>query len=249
MIDAESLQRYFKLPQGEVRAVDNVTMKVKTGEFVAIMGPSGSGKSTLLYVLGTMDHPTGGSLTIDGSRLDEMGDTQRSTFRNSRLGFVFQSFHLLPRLNLARNIALPMLYSRVPVETRFSRAESLLRAVGLPGAATRYPTELSGGQCQRVAIARALANSPKLILADEPTGNLDSKTGLDIMGIFQNLNDAGITLVMVTHDEVMAKHAKRVIRMLDGVIIDDSEVVSRLFAPPPAEFDSSLFRKKFKAMQ
>ena len=240
MIETMELQRHFSLPQGSIKAVDNVTIKIEQGEFVAIMGPSGSGKSSLLYVVGAMDRPTGGWIRIDSERLDKMNDAEMSVFRNKKLGFVFQLFHLLPRLNLARNIELPMLYSKVPAATRLSRAKSLLKAVGMAGSASRFPTELSGGQCQRVAIARAMANSPRLILADEPTGNLDSKTGLDIMGIFQRLNAAGMTMVMVTHDDNMARHSSRVIRMRDGIIIDDSKVVGRLKAKAPPEFDPKL---------
>lgn len=236
MILTRNMERYYKMAQGQVKAVDGLNIDVKPGEFVAVMGPSGSGKSTLLYMLGAMDRPTSGWISVDGDRLDGMNDQQLSKFRNRRIGFVFQSFHLLSRLTLARNVALPMIYAGTPVEMRRSRVHTLLDAVGLADSYTRLPTELSGGQCQRVAIARALVNSPSLLLADEPTGNLDSKTGLDIMGIFQALNDNGMTFVMVTHDENMARHASRIIRMRDGKVVDDEAVRDRSLAKPPAEF-------------
>ena len=240
MIETKALQRHYKLAQSKVKAVDDLSLSINEGEFVSIMGPSGSGKSTLLYMLGAMDRPTDGWIKIYGKNLAQMNDHQLSQFRNRSVGFVFQSFHLLPRLTLSRNIALPMMYAKTTLSKRTKRISSLLKAVSLTDMAQRYPTELSGGQCQRVAIARALANSPKLLLADEPTGNLDSRTGLEIMGIFQKLNDYGMTFIMVTHDENMANHATRILRMKDGKVICDDKVRKRLRVEPSADFKAEL---------
>jgi putative ABC transport system ATP-binding protein len=240
MIDTQKLQRYFSIGDSCVKAVDNVDLKIDAGEFVAVMGPSGSGKSTLLYVLGAMDRPTSGTVSINNRRLDLMNDQQCSDFRNRELGFVFQSFHLLPRMNLIRNTELPMIYAQAEPAVRRARAEQLLKAVGLGDRMDRLPTELSGGQCQRAAIARALVNGPKLLLADEPTGNLDSHTGLEIIGIFQALNRAGMTVVMVTHDENMAEHAGRIIRMCDGRVEHIEKVEKPLLSQLPAEIENSL---------
>lgn len=240
MIKTEQLQRWFVTGDNCVKAVDNVDIDIAAGEFVAIMGPSGSGKSTLLYVLGAMDRPTGGAVTINGRRLDQMNDQQCSDFRNRELGFVFQSFHLLPRMNLLRNAEIPMIYAQVEPAVRRERARKMLTAVGLGERIDHLPTELSGGQCQRAAIARALVNSPAVLLADEPTGNLDSRTGLEIIGVFQALNRAGMTVLMVTHDENMARHAGRIIRMRDGRI-ERIEVVDRpLRSDLPEEVEKSL---------
>ncbi|OGK07554.1 MAG: macrolide ABC transporter ATP-binding protein [Candidatus Riflebacteria bacterium GWC2_50_8] len=240
MIDIQQLQRYFEIGDSCVKAVDKVDLHIAAGEFVAIMGPSGSGKSTLLYVLGAMDRPTGGSVSIDGQRLDKMDDQQCSDFRNRSLGFVFQSFHLLPRMNLIRNTELPMIYAQAEPATRRRRVEQLLNAVGLGDRMDRLPTELSGGQCQRAAIARALVNGPKLLLADEPTGNLDSHTGLEIIGIFQALNRAGMTVIMVTHDENMAEHAGRIIRMRDGQVEQIDKVAQPRRSQLPDSIEKSL---------
>ncbi|MBI3039388.1 ABC transporter ATP-binding protein, partial [bacterium] len=220
-----------------VRAVEDFSVGISRGEFVAIMGPSGSGKSTLLYVVGAMDKPTGGSLEISGKLLHKMTDTERSRFRNATLGFVFQSFHLLPRMNLLRNVELPMVYSGVLPGLRENRARALLSAVGLSEKAGSLPAELSGGQCQRAAIVRALANNPCLLLADEPTGNLDSKTGLEMMSIFQALNSRGMTILMVTHDETMARHSSRILRLRDGTLLSDEKVEKPLQTKQPEGID------------
>lgn len=240
MIKTENLQRFFEIGDSCVKAVDQVNLDIAAGEFVAIMGPSGSGKSTLLYVLGAMDQPTGGSISINGRRLDKMNDLERSEFRNRSLGFVFQSFHLLPRLNLVRNAEIPMIYAGIEPVIRQNRAETMLKAVGLGDRLDRNPTELSGGQCQRAAIARALVNRPVLLLADEPTGNLDSKTGEEIIALFQALNRAGMTVIMVTHDNRMAQHAGRIIRMKDGVVEQIEKVAKPLLAKLPAEIETSI---------
>ncbi|MDD3146573.1 MAG: ABC transporter ATP-binding protein [Candidatus Riflebacteria bacterium] len=240
MIKTAQLQRYFRSGESCVKAVDGLDIDIAAGEFIAVMGPSGSGKSTLLYVLGAMDRPTGGQISINGKRLDLMDDQECSDFRNRELGFVFQSFHLLPRMTLVRNVELPMLYAQVEAAKRHARAVMMLQAVGLGDRFDHFPAELSGGQCQRAAIARALVNSPALLLADEPTGNLDSKTGLEIIGIFQALNRQGMTIVMVTHDENMARHAGRIIRMRDGLIERIETVSKPLQAVLPAEVETSL---------
>ena len=240
MIKSQSLERHFNLKEGCVKAVDNIELNVLPGDFVAIMGPSGSGKSTLLYVLGAMDKPTNGWIKINNKHINQMSDEECSKFRNLELGFVFQSFHMLPRLNLQRNVEIPMIYAGIDKQKRQDRSKCLLEAVGLGDRLDRLPTEISGGQCQRAAIARALANSPALLLADEPTGNLDSKTGREIVGIFQALNRAGMTIVMVTHDVKMAQHATRIINMKDGKIIDDEQVSQPLIAQLDAQVENKL---------
>ncbi|MBF0502545.1 MAG: ABC transporter ATP-binding protein [Candidatus Riflebacteria bacterium] len=243
MIEIGRLERHYSHSCGVVKAVDGLDLTVAQGEFLAVMGPSGSGKSTLLYMLGAMDRPTGGWVRIDGQGLEAMSDAELSVFRNRRLGFVFQSFHLLPRLDLSRNVELPMRYAGVSSAARRSRSEALLTAVGLADHKTHLPVELSGGQSQRAAVARALANDPALLLADEPTGNLDSRTGHEVMGIFQALNRRGLTIVMVTHDLEMARHAKRLITMRDGRIVEDRTVESPNQAPSPVAFDLSALEK------
>lgn len=237
MIDIEKLQRFFEIGDDCVKAVNDMTLQIAEGEFVAIMGPSGSGKSTLLYVIGAMDQPTGGTISISGKRLDLMTDKERSRFRNKSLGFVFQSFHLLSRIDLIRNAELPMIYGDVGADRRRGRAIALLKAVGLGDRMDRKPTELSGGQCQRAAIARALVNNPHILLADEPTGNLDSKTGEEIVALFQALNRAGMTVVMVTHDLRMAQHACKIVHMKDGKLesIEKVEEPLQSFLSPEVE--------------
>jgi len=244
MITARNLQRHFVLPEGTVRAVDGVDLAIGRGDFVAVMGPSGSGKSTLLYLLGAMDHPSAGEVEVAGTRLDGLGDARRSAVRNRSLGFVFQSFQLLARLDLVRNVELPMIYAGLPRSVRRPRAETLLRAFGLGEKLSRFPVELSGGQCQRAAIARALANDPAILLADEPTGSLDSRTGLEVMAIFQALNRRGLTVIMVTHDEAMARHAGRIIRMCDGRIVQDVANESPARSDLPPEADLSLLERR-----
>ncbi len=240
MIKAEKLQRHFSLKDVSVKAVDEISLSISPGEFVAIMGPSGSGKSTLLYMLGAMDKPTGGHLSINDQIVSKMDDESCSRFRSRELGFIFQSFHLLPKVNLIRNVELPMLYAGIEKEQRIKRSKLLLESVGLGDRMEHLPTELSGGQCQRAAIARSLANGPSLLLADEPTGNLDSRTGEEIIAIFQCLNRAGMTIAMVTHDNNMAMHAGRIIKMSDGKVVSDEQVAEKRVATISPESEKKL---------
>ncbi len=220
MITLANISKIFYTSDVQTRALDNVNLTVDKGEFVSIMGPSGCGKSTMLNIMGLLDEPTGGTLSIDGVNSAGMTDKQLAHLRNRKLGFIFQSFHLIPALNVVDNVTLPMLYrphSLSGAELR-KRAEEVLARVDLAHRMKHFPTQLSGGQCQRVAIARALMGSPEVILADEPTGNLDSKMGAEIMEILKQLNAEGTTVVMVTHDEKIAEQTGRIVRMEDGKI-------------------------------
>lgn len=203
-----------------VPALAGVTFKIEKGEFVAIMGPSGSGKSTLMNLLGCLDIPSSGSYRLENLDIQDLNSNQLAEVRNRRIGFVFQSFNLLPRATALENTELPLLYGRVAKATEI--AMEALERVGLAHRAKHKPTELSGGECQRVAIARALVNSPAIILADEPTGNLDSATGKEILGLFQELNQEAVTLILVTHEQEVARQAKRIMQMKDGKIIADT---------------------------
>jgi putative ABC transport system ATP-binding protein len=215
----------------EVPAVREVSLDIDTGEFVAIMGASGSGKSTLMNILGCLDRPTSGRYMLDGVEVSELDRDQLADLRNRKLGFVFQGFHLLSRTSALENVELPMEYARGLTTTeQRERALRALDLVGLADRADHHPNQLSGGQQQRVAIARALVNEPVLLLADEPTGNLDSRTGVEIMGVFQRLNAQGITILMVTHEPDISRYAKRTIVMRDGLIVADSPVAERLDA-------------------
>ncbi len=199
-------------------ALKDASLKIATGDFVAIMGPSGSGKSTLMNLLGLLDVPTSGEYKLDGTTVSQLSDRQLAKLRSQKIGFVFQTFNLLPKLTLQQNVELPMIYRRLGVAPRRQRASLLLRKVGLAERAKYRPNQVSGGQLQRAAIARSLANEPKLLLADEPTGNLDSKSGHQIMQLLETLNKTGVTIVMVTHDAGIAKFARRIIRVQDGKI-------------------------------
>ena len=199
-------------------------MEIQQGEFLAVMGPSGSGKSTLMHLLGCLDQPTGGRYFLDGDEISLLTRDQLALIRNRRIGFVFQSFNLLPRITALDNVALPLVYGRTPRRERREKAEAVLRAVGLGDRALHHPSQLSGGQQQRVAIARALVNDPALILADEPTGAIDTRTGIEIMALFQRLNREGITVVVVTHEQDIANYAQRVIRFKDGRLTGDEAV-------------------------
>lgn len=232
VVQLEDFHRTYTSGDVEVHAVRGVTLEIGAGEFVAIMGASGSGKSTMMNTLGCLDRPTRGRFLLDGVdvaalRLDDLAD-----LRNQKIGFVFQGFNLLPRTSALENVELPMIYARPSVSGREQRERALqaLGLVGLGDRADHFPNQLSGGQQQRVAIARALANQPKLLLADEPTGNLDSRTSIEIMGVFQRLNNEGITIVMVTHELDIARFSRRNVIMRDGRIVSDVAVASRLFA-------------------
>jgi putative ABC transport system ATP-binding protein len=222
LIEIQDASRRYRMGDSEVIALRGVTVRIAKGEFVAIMGPSGSGKSTLMHILGCLDRPTAGRYLLDGTAVETLADVDMSRLRNRKVGFVFQSFNLIPQLTLAENVELPLVYSGVTREARRERAVSMLTAVGLGQRIDHRPTELSGGECQRAAIARALVNEPPLVLADEPTGNLDTRTGVEIMKIFQRLHVAGTTIVIVTHDPEVAKWSQRVVSMRDGCVERDT---------------------------
>jgi putative ABC transport system ATP-binding protein len=221
VIRIEDLHKSYQTSAGLFPALKEVNLSINAGEFVAIMGPSGSGKSTFMNILGCLDRPSVGHYFLDGRSVAELGKDELALLRNRTIGFVFQGFNLLPRMTLQENVALPLIYCGLEREERQLRARELLAKVGLGSYAESLPNKISGGQQQRVAIARALINHPRLILADEPTGNLDSKTGEEIMALFDELNRENITIVLVTHEEDIARHAKRQVRFLDGRIISD----------------------------
>jgi len=221
LISCRQLTKIYKMGQSEVRALDGVDLDIHEGEFVAIIGSSGSGKSTLMNMLGALDQPTAGRVMINGQDVGSMKSKALADFRNSTIGFVFQQFQLLPKKSAVKNVALSLLYRRPKVKDAAERAAHCLELVGLADRGNHRPTELSGGQQQRVAIARALAGAPKVLLADEPTGALDSKTSTDIMTLMQNLNAQGITIIVITHEGEVAAYAERVIEFKDGRIISD----------------------------
>jgi len=221
MIVMEDIHKIYLMGEVEVPALRGVSLEIKAGEFVAIMGPSGSGKSTLMNIIGCLDVPTSGRYWLEGVEVSGLSDNRLAEIRNRKIGFVFQTFNLIPRENVIHNVELPMIYSDVPEKERIERAREVLEAVGLAHRAKHRPAELSGGERQRVAIARALVNNPSIILADEPTGNLDSRTGTEIMGIFRRLNENGITIVLVTHEREIASYARRIIHLRDGMIEEE----------------------------
>jgi putative ABC transport system ATP-binding protein len=233
VVELMDVHKAYGSGQNLVHAVRGVSLTIQRGEFVALMGSSGSGKSTLMNILGALDRPTSGRYLLDGNDVSDLTRDQLADIRNGKLGFVFQSFNLLPRTSARENVELPLLYGKrqLPNQELRERADRVLAAVGLQGREDHHPSQLSGGQQQRVAIARALINNPEVLLADEPTGNLDSRTSIEIMGIFQELNDRGITIIMVTHEQDIAQFARRDVVMRDGLVQSDRAVGQRLFAP------------------
>jgi len=230
MIQIENLKKYYTQGLLQVKALDGVSLSVEEGEFVSIMGSSGSGKSTMMNVLGCLDKPTDGTFFLDGIDVAKLKDSGLAEIRNKKIGFVFQTFNLLPKLSAIENVELPMAYMGIPLKERHKRASEALKKVGLEARMKHKPNELSGGQRQRVAIARALVNEPSILLADEPTGNLDSKSTFEIIDIFQKLNDEGATIVMVTHEPDVAQYTKRIVTFKDGRAISDEMVKNRVFA-------------------
>ena len=221
MIKLTGINKIYRTNEIETVALENVNLEVNKGEFLSIMGPSGCGKSTLLNIMGLLDAPTSGTIEIAGTKVDGMKDKELAAFRNQKLGFVFQSFHLINSLNVLDNVELPLLYRKVSAKERRHLAEEVLKKVGLSHRMRHMPTQLSGGQCQRVAIARAVVANPKLILADEPTGNLDSKNGKEVMELLNELNKEGTTIVMVTHSQHDAGFAGRIINLFDGQVVTE----------------------------
>jgi putative ABC transport system ATP-binding protein len=228
-VEVRDLVRAYRMGDELVQALRGVSFSIHQREYAAIVGPSGCGKSTLLNLIGVIDRPTSGSVSIDGERVDRLGDARATEFRLQRIGFVFQRFYLMPALTARENVELPMAEAGVPVTARRERAGALLEYVGLGRRERHRPSQLSGGEQQRVAIARALANQPSLLLADEPTGELDARTGAEMIALFERLNADGTTIVVVTHDELLARAARRVIHMRDGTIVGDDRL-----APPVA---------------
>ena len=221
MIKVENLSKSFRTEEVETIALNGVSFEVKDGEFVAIMGPSGCGKSTLLNILGLLDNPTGGKYWLDGNEVSALKEKDRTRFRKGRIGFVFQSFNLIDELNVEENIELPLTYLNIPAKERKQRVQEIMKRMAISHRAKHFPHQLSGGQQQRVAIARAVVFGPKMILADEPTGNLDSKNGIEVMKLLTELNQEGTTIIMVTHSDRDASMAQRVIKLFDGKVVEE----------------------------
>lgn len=235
IIEVQDLKKMYRIGSVDVPALNGVSFSVEPGEFVAIMGPSGSGKSTLMNLIGCLDKPTGGKYILDNMDVSKLSDSARAAIRNRKIGFVFQSFNLLPKFSALKNTVLPMMYSNKSKDLKV--AKEALESVGLGKRMHHTPMQLSGGEQQRVAIARSLVNDPPIIFGDEPTGNLDSSTSVEIMAIFQRLNDRGKTVIIVTHELDIAQHAKRILRFRDGLLESDSMVEERLIAVPKPKID------------
>ena len=221
IIETNQISKTYRMGEEEVRALKSISIQIQRGEYVAFMGPSGSGKSTLMNIVGCLDTPTAGTYHLNDNDVSDLSESELATIRNKEIGFVFQTFNLLPRYSSLDNVALPLIYAGVSRADREERALKVLESVGLGDRAGHKPNELSGGQRQRVAIARALINNPSIILADEPTGNLDSKTSYDVMELFQDLHDQGNTIIMVTHEDDIAHYAHRIVRLKDGLVETD----------------------------
>ena len=224
LIKLSAIYKIYNVGGEEVRALDGVDLTINNNEYLAIMGPSGSGKSTMMNMIGCLDTPTSGIYEFEGEKVHNMDDAQLASIRNRKIGFVFQTFNLLPKANALHNVEIPLVYANIRKDKRIEMASKALKDVGLGDRMHHKPNELSGGQRQRVAIARALVNNPSIILADEPTGNLDSKSGHEILAIFDDLHAQGNTIILVTHEDDIAKHAKRTIRLFDGKITEDIKV-------------------------
>jgi putative ABC transport system ATP-binding protein len=224
VIEIKDVTKLYKMGEETIHALRGVSLEIRRNEYLAIMGPSGSGKSTLMNMLGCLDTPTAGHYDFNGKNVATMVDDELADIRNREIGFVFQTFNLLPRSNALHNVELPLIYAGLPLHTRRERALQALQNVGLGDRVHHKPNELSGGQRQRVAIARALVNHPSILLADEPTGNLDSKTGVEIMALFEHLYEQGHTIIVVTHEEDIARHARRIVRLRDGLIESDERI-------------------------
>ena len=234
LIQIRDVRKVYVMGAMEVHALDGVSVDIGRGEYVAVMGPSGSGKSTLMNVIGCLDTPTSGSYRLRGTEIREREDDELARIRNQEIGFIFQTFNLLPRADALHNVELPLIYSGTPAKERRERAREMLELTGLGDRMHHKPNELSGGQRQRVAIARALVNRPSIVLADEPTGNLDSKTGVEIMALLADIHRRGNTVILVTHEEDIAANARRVLRMRDGLIESDRPQTTRVPAAPTA---------------
>ncbi len=230
VVETRGIEKVYRMGDVEVRALRGVSLTLGAGEFVAVMGASGSGKSTFMNLVGCLDKPTSGAYLLNGADVGRLSRDQLARVRGQQIGFVFQGFNLLPRTSSIENVELPMLYQGVSAKERHKRASEALARVGLGDRLDHTPAQLSGGQQQRVAIARALVNRPTLLLADEPTGNLDSRTSVEVMGIFQELNDQGLTVLLVTHEPDISEHARRVVTFKDGVVLSDHQVAQRRIA-------------------
>lgn len=225
IIELKNLNKSFFMGEQEIKAIDNINFKVEKGEFVAIIGPSGSGKSTLMNILGLLDIPDSGEYLLDNVLVNTLSDNKLAELRNKKIGFIFQNFNLLQKLNSIENVKVPLIYQGISKKEADKLAYEYLEKVGLKGREKHLPTQLSGGQQQRVAIARAIVTNPEIILADEPTGALDSKTSIEIMDMLKELNDKGQTIIIITHDSNVAKKAKRIVKITDGKLYDESEVI------------------------